>query len=49
MYITSNENAITVAATRKHHNVTPLFYTQLNDFLDVELFIDDNKATSKSS
>ena len=49
MCITSNENPITVAATWKHHNVNPLFYTQLNDFLDVELSIDDNKATSKSS
>ena len=46
---TSNEYAITGAATWKHHKVNPLFYTQLNDFLDVELSIDDNKATSKSS
>ena len=49
MYITSNEIAIIGAATWKRHNVNPLFYTQLNDFLDVELSIDDNKATSKFS
>ena len=49
MYITSNENVIIGVATWKHHNVNPLFYTQLNNFLDVELSIDDNKATSKFS
>ena len=45
---TSNENTITGAATQKHHTVNPFLYNEFNDFLDVELFSDDNKATSKS-
>ena len=45
---TSNQTTITGAATWKHHNVNSFFYAQMNDFLDVELFSDDNKATSKS-
>ena len=45
---TSNENTITGAATQKNHIVNPFLYNQFSDFLDVELFSDDNKATSKS-
>ena len=45
---TSNQTTITGAATWKHHNVNSFFYAQMNDFKDVELFSDDNKATSKS-
>ena len=45
---TSNENTIAGAATQKNHIVNPFLYNQFNDFLDVELFSDDNKATSKS-
>ena len=45
---TSNQTTITGAATQKNHIVNPFLYNQFNDFLDVELFSDDNKATSKS-